>query len=430
MASGWRSYSEPWYAGYATQGAVVLGTAPILIPLIVGQAGGAGRAGLVVAAFYLGQLAAPLWGWLTDRTGGHRLFYGLGYVLLAAGLSLFALADATAWWVLLALMQGAGAAATNTVAALFIVEFKPKAQWDGRIGWLQTFYGTGQAAGLGLAALLQASPWVGMLVSAGLMAPGLWLGLRGLPASGRRSPAHQPTFDHHAHARPRQAYLQLHHSHRPRLAALKHLASEWRGPFGLFILAWLLTMLGTWMIYNLYPLLMQDLYGLDAGLSSLWYAVGAGLGIFAYAPSGGLGRRWGDGPVVTLGVVMTLASLAGMLAASGLEPATARWVAPAVFVLMPVAWSPLIVAGTSLTAQLAPMPQGDALGVFNSTTAVGSVLGALLAGGLASRFGYGVVVAGAAVFTVAGLAAMALLLIRSRAGRGKEDGDGQSKTGA
>jgi MFS family permease len=419
MAQGWRSFSEPWYAGYATQGAVVLGTAPILIPLIVGQAAGAGRAGLVVAAFYLGQLSAPLWGALTDRTGGHRLFYGLGYVLLAAGLSLFALADATAWWVLLALMQGAGSAATNTVAALFIVEFQPKDQWDGRIGWLQTFYGTGQAAGLGLAALLQAAPWVGMLVSAGLMAPGLWLGLRGLPASGRRSPAHQPSFDHHAHARPRQAFQQLHHSHRPRLAAIKKLAVEWRGSFGLFILAWLLTMLGTWMIYNLYPLLMRDLYGVDAGMSSLWYAVAAGLGIFAYAPSGSLGRRWGDGPVVTAGVVMTLVSLAGMLACTGLEPATARWLAPAVFVLMPVAWSPLIVAGTSLTAQLATMPQGDALGVFNSTTAVGSVLGALLAGGLASRLGYGVVVAGAAVATAGGLALMLALLVENRRSGGE-----------
>lgn len=48
----------------------------------------------------------------------------------------------------LALLQGAGAGASNTVAAMYIIEFRPKDQWATRIGWLQTVYGTGQALGL------------------------------------------------------------------------------------------------------------------------------------------------------------------------------------------------------------------------------------------------------------------------------------------
>ncbi|NLA66011.1 MAG: hypothetical protein GX862_08865, partial [Leucobacter sp.] len=45
---------EPWFAGYAIVGLMVLGVAPILIPLTVDGAGGnATDVGIVVAAFYV-----------------------------------------------------------------------------------------------------------------------------------------------------------------------------------------------------------------------------------------------------------------------------------------------------------------------------------------------------------------------------------------
>ena len=179
---------SPWYGGYAFQGVVVLGTAPILLPLIVGGAAGPAEAGLVVAALYIGQLAAPMFGALADGSGRHRLIYASGYLLLAVGLGLFPLAQTVLEWFVLALMQGLGVAATNTVASMFIVEFRPKAEWDRRIGWMQTCYGIGQAAGLGLAALLQQAPTLGMLASAALMLPGLLFGLLGTPrGAGPRS---------------------------------------------------------------------------------------------------------------------------------------------------------------------------------------------------------------------------------------------------
>ena len=81
MLAGIKNYTDRWYSGYAFQGAAVLGVAPILIPLIVAKLGSNSAAGVVVATFYLGQLTAPLWGYLTDRTGSHRLIYSLGYVL-------------------------------------------------------------------------------------------------------------------------------------------------------------------------------------------------------------------------------------------------------------------------------------------------------------------------------------------------------------
>ena len=70
-------WTEPWYSAYALVGMMVLGVAPILIPLTVEQGGknGATLVGLVVAAFYAGGLLAPVLGSLADRTGRQRLVF-------------------------------------------------------------------------------------------------------------------------------------------------------------------------------------------------------------------------------------------------------------------------------------------------------------------------------------------------------------------
>jgi hypothetical protein len=406
---------SPWYGGYAFQGVVVLGTAPILLPLIVGGAAGPAEAGLVVAALYIGQLAAPMFGALADGSGRHRLIYAAGYLLLAVGLGLFPLAQSVLEWFVLALMQGLGVAATNTVASMFIVEFRPKAEWDRRIGWMQTCYGIGQAAGLGLAALLQQAPTLGMLASAALMLPGLLFGLLGAPR-GRRAaqqhgpakPAAQGPAQHQAegaasrhHAPPRQI---LPHGHIGPAggALLGRFLADLRSPYALFMLCWLLVMLGTWLIYNLYPLLMQQVYGVGAGASSIYYAIGAGIGVFAYAPSGVLGQRIGDGAVVLIGSLMSLASVGAMAALAIWQPAGVAVLGPLAFVLLPVAWSPLIVAGTAWAAQLSTMNEGEAVGILNSTTALASVAAAFGAGVLASRFGFDAVLYLAAAAMVLG----------------------------
>lgn len=410
MLAGLKKYSDKWYAGYAFQGAAVLGLAPILLPIIVAKLGGNSQAGMVVAAFYLGQLTAPLWGQLTDRTGSHRLIYSLGYVLLCLGMGFFALTEDLYFWLGLAFIQGAGSAATNTVAAMFIVEFRAKEEWNPRIGWLQTFYGTGQALGLGLAAAAQLAPLWGMGLAALLMVPGLILGRLDLPPQKRHKKVSDVVLDHHKLKHPARTWHQLHLSHGISIKSIKHLIDEWNGPFGIFILSWFATMFGTWMVYNLYPLLMDNLYGVNAGMSSLAYAVAATLGIFAYAPSGVIAEKIGDGPVVFIGILMTLVSMFGMTILAYVDTGINWWLSQAVFISMPVAWSPLIVAGTAYTAQLATMPEGNALGVFNSSTAVASVLGALAAGWVSDAWGYGVVMIGASVLTVAGLVVLSLCL--------------------
>ncbi|WP_029896488.1 MFS transporter [Desulfohalovibrio reitneri] len=415
--AGWRRYSEKWYIGYAFQGAVVLGVAPILLPLVVGNALGDAEAGAVVACFYVGQLMAPLLGTLTDKARAYKLVYFLGYGLLALGLALFPELTSLGFWFALAFLQGMGSAATNTVAAMFIVEFKPKEEWDPRIGWLQTFYGAGQAVGLGLAALLQAVPQVGLLISAALMLPGVWFGRQGLPAT--KAARHRPKPHLHQHMRrskaPHRALGWMIHHYQASLtknliALVRHACT----PYGVYIASWFCTMFGTWLMYNLYPLLMRSAYGIDAGLSSLYYALAALIGVFAYAPSGTLGEKIGDVGVVLIGTLMTLASVASMAVLAFIQPANTAWLAPVAFLLLPVAWSPLIVAGTSGAAQLSTLEEGTAVGIFNATTAIGSVLSALTAGLLAEYLGYAWVCMAAAASALLGAALLIPLLGKAK----------------
>ncbi len=410
-----RKYTEAWYWGYLLQGVIVLGLAPILLPLIV-ESAGPENVGMVVAALYVGQVISPVLGGLADRTRRYSFFYLSGYVLLAAGFGGFVLSDMTALWAVCAFVMGAGAGASNTVSYSYIVEFHPQNEWDDRLGWLQTFYGTGQAAGLMLAAIVQAHASFGMWLAAGLMVPGLLLGSIHLPRAKDREVTshHRPALDHKVPAMGpgrTPASLLRHYEHLT-ASKLKALGKEWRSLFGLYLLSWFLLMVGTWIIYNLYPLLMKNTYDIQPGLSSLYYAVGAVIGIFFYALSGDWSTRFGADRIVLLGGLMTLFSIGGMAllvpAGAGLH----EWLVPFIFIVLPVAWSPLIVAGTALTGELATIPKGTAMGLFNACTAAASVLAAIAAGWVAKLFSYGTTCVVALVFTAAALILFLPVLLR------------------
>ena len=358
------------------------------MPIIVNSAGDAAKAGMVIAFFYIGQLLAPLMGTITDRTGRHRLFYLSGYVLLAIGLAIFPFAKLLGFWMVLAFLQGLGSATSNTVSAMFIVEYKPKEEWDARIGWLQTFYGVGQAAGLGLASILQARPEMGLLISAGLMIPGMVLGSRGLPTSQAHKKPVKTEFSRLSHRPPRSVHSFLHRYEGTVLNSLKRLSVEWRSTFGLYMAGWFFVMLTTWLIGALFPLLMKGAFNISYGMSSMYYALGAVIGIFCYTPSGTLGKKIGNGWVVIIGTIMTVVSVGGLATLAYMHSGINQWLVPVVYILIPIAWSPLIVGGTAWAAQLATFEEGEALGCYNGITAVAAVIAAFTAGVVAHNFGY------------------------------------------
>lgn len=425
--------TEPWYFGYLFQGCVILGMAPILLPLIVAQKAGPANVGMVVAAFYVGQLLSPGLGQYAEKSRRFALVYMAGYVLIALGAIGFVLSGVTPLWLAFAFVMGVGAGASNTVSYSYIVEFKPREEWDARLGWLQTFYGTGQAIGLLVASIIQSEAGWGMWLAAALMVPGFLLGRVGLPKAKNTAsdPPASPRKDaptHHVPAHPpaRTPMSIIHHYEHLSFEKLAAAKTAWVSFFGLFLVSWFLLMVGTWVIYNLYPLLMKQTYQIQPGLSSLYYAISAGIGVFFYAPSGTWSQKFGSRWVVLVGAVMTLISIGGM-ALLVVAPVTLQhWVVPPIFIILPVAWSPLIVAGTALAGELTTIPQGTAMGLFNACTALASVLAAVLAGWVAQLFDYGATCYVAAVITVASLLLFAPILFRRHKAQDAENPENES----
>src|SRR5262249_58178168 len=108
----------------------------------------------------------------------------------------------------LAALLGTGFAAANTVANMFIVEVRPEAEWNARIGALQALSGMGQVGGLLLAGIIGGRFALAFGVAAGLVAcavPIARLTPRAVPVPmPRAAPAAPPPPGAAAGARPPQ----------------------------------------------------------------------------------------------------------------------------------------------------------------------------------------------------------------------------------
>ncbi len=384
-AYSWRKWVEAWYLSYAVQGAVIAGLIPILLPLKVNNPT---SIGLVMAAFSLGGFSAPFWGALADRHRIHRWLLTGGLIMMAAGLAGFPFTSHPMVWIVLALFIGFGAASAATVANLFIVEAHPKAEWDERIGWLQTFYGLGQVIGLLLAGLLsQISLSSGLIIAAGLCIMGGlfgWFTVKTVPPIAAIKPVlpHPARHGEWVVSSPQRLFHHLD------LSVLRKLGPALSSPFGLFLIVWLVAIGGSAGFFSQYPLVMKNVFQIPPGFSSIAFAVVAGLGLALYSPAGNWSER--RGPVRVMRIALGVRSLAyfGLFALGFFQFGLQNWLAIFAFAFVVCAWSIISVCGTTLAAQLSPVGEGEGLGIFNAMNALANVLGAAFGGWVAGMWGY------------------------------------------
>lgn len=401
---------ESWYLAYALLGLSAAGLIPILLPLLEARGGTAAQVGLVMAAFSLGGLSAPLWGGLADRFRLHRWLLAGGLMGTAAGAALLAPAASFPLRTSLAFLTGTGLAAASTVANLFVVEAHPGDEWDARIGWLQTFYGGGQVVGLLLAGIFGPESPAGGLRLAGAASlaavlPAL-LGTRRISASlaAPRSPvlgarrAEWPCLS------------PQHLRHRPSLEGLRAFLAPAHASLGLFLLAWLVSFAGAAAFFSFYPVLMQRLYGLSPSRSSAGYAVAAALGLALYAPAGAWSVSRGPLRVLRDALGLRIAAFLALAALAAAALAGRGWLALACMVLVVLAWSLLSVSSTAIVASLSHGNEGEGMGLFNAVTALSGVVGAVLGGWAAGLWGYGAI----PVVGLVGVAAGLLLVAATR----------------
>ncbi|MGV9858892.1 MFS transporter [Gordonia sp. NPDC003425] len=357
-------WTEPWYLAYAIVGVMVLGVAPILIPVTVDAHGGTATAvGIVVAAFYVAALFVPVFGALADRTGKQRAVFLWCFPVMAATVAAFAFAEHTWQWALLALIFGGAGSLAGTVAGLFIVESHPKAEWDHRLSWFRMAYGAGQVAGLLLAAVTVSHLRLGWLITAGLLAAGLLAALIRLP---------------HLHA------VATHSDDTSRLTMIRAL----RGRFGIFLLTWLLTMTGVQTFFNVVPLIMRDMFSVAASTSSILFLIGAAIGTLVYPFCGAAAGKWGPGVVLAAGLILTLASFVAMTTAHAAHLPGESVIGSVALVIAAVAYAFNVVGATMIIVTVAPGSEGSAMGLLNGIIAAGAVIGAIAPSFVADALGY------------------------------------------
>jgi MFS family permease len=436
---------EPWFTPFALVNGAAVGLTPILLPLVAAKQG-AGHVGLVMGAFNLGAFAAPLTGGLADALHAHRMLATLCAALSAVTLWLFPFANSPLQ-LLLALVNGAGFAGAVTIANLLIVERRPEAEWNQRLGWLETALSVGQGGALFLAAWLSGlNERTGLAIAALVPAAAIPLSLVLLPRLRKPKPATPATGaapaapgastpttppERAGTLRTRAATHRLSNvghtslvspSQLPHVPGTRHwgLAIKrslglLRGGFGWMMAAWIPAYAGSAIVFALYPVMFQHAFRVKPQTSSLAFAVIVFVSLPLFIVAGRVSQRRGPRAVMAGGLasrVVLLAILAG-LAAAGSVPAI---VPLAAFGGILFAWSFLSVASPGLTGQLVPQAEGEAQGVLNAASGIAGFLGAVIGGAVASTAGYPAALALGAGATAVGLVIFVVRLLRPRSG--------------
>ncbi len=395
---------EPWFLAYACLGIVQGGMLPLLLPL---SAGGVTHAGAIVGVMNLAGLTAPFWGHLADRRRLHRQILLAGILMALVALLLMPVRLDPLVKIALAGVLGVGFAAANTVANMFIVEIRPREEWDARIGALQALSGAGQVAGLLLAGFIGGRYALAFAVAAALVAAALpiaWMTLRGIeipitevPVARTACCAHPALGGEGWASAPQRLFHLL------SWRGLHTLMEEMEMPFARLLIVWFVAFIAISAVLTMLPLSLIQTFGVSTRLPATTYAFAAGVSLALYPLAAAAAKRFGARSVLRAGfatrtIALTILSVAFVWQTSAIPLALAG------FIMMVMAWPLLGVSGTALAAQLAPGDKGEALGLFNAASSLAGAAGAVLGGWAMEAYGYGTVCVVCAV--VVGLAAL------------------------
>lgn len=390
---------EAWFAPFALVNGSAVGLVPILLP-VVSVKYGVGHVGLVMGAFNLGAFAAPLTGALADKFRAYRVLAIGCAALSAVSLWLFPLAG-SAVQLLLALANGAGFAGAMTIANLLVVERRPKAEWNDRLGWLETALGVGQGAALLLAAWLATlHPDEALLTAAIVPAAAIPLAtflIRTPPAPVTpRTVAPRTVAPDAVHHLTHNGFVgewgpasptRVHHIHQRRKPFGASVRALLDGGFGWMLGAWAAAYGGTAIVFSLYPVLFARAFGVAPQTSALAFAVIVFVSLPLFVLAGHVIQR--RGPIRAMagamGARVVLLGLLAGFAAVGHIP----YVLPmAAYAGILFAWSFLSVASPTLTGQLVPGAEGDAQGLLNASSGIAGLVGSVAGGEVADAWGY------------------------------------------
>lgn len=386
FSRGLLSWVEPWFLAYACLGIVQGGMLPLLLPL---SAGGATQAGTIVGAMNLAGLTAPVWGHLADRRRLHRQVLLLGMLAILISLVLMPARLGLPLKVTLAGILGIGFAAANTVANMFIIEIRPREEWDARIGALQALSGVGQVFGLLLAGFIGGRYALAFGIAAALVAaalPTAWMTLRGIhvPTPRATATAHPPVGSEGWACTPQRLF------HLATPGGLATLLRELEMPFARLLILWCIAFIAISAVMTMFPVAVIHDFGVSTGAPASTYAFAAAASLGCYPLAASIAKQRGALLVLRAGFAIRTVAIA-LLAAPFLSRSADLPLSLIGFGVLVLAWPLLGVSGTALAAELAPNETGEALGLFNASSSLAGAVGAFLGGWGMETAGYGVV---------------------------------------
>jgi MFS family permease len=380
--------AQTWYPAYGILGALT-SLAGILLPVSMAESNFRPfDIGLVMSVLNIGALLSPIWGRLADRTRRYRAIFSLGFVLVGVSFTAFCLTKGLGPWLVIALSQGIGVAATTTIASLLVVISNSRSALDKHIGRLQSYNTAGQVAGLALAGVLSSTRGLELAVALSLPAIFLALQVGDFPDhsfTARTTTALSP-LTRLVHQTELFARAPLHElDARMLVSNLRQLALS---RFGRFLTAWFFLTVATSGFFALYPVMMPRVYGISAQVIAQLYAVSILVTLPLYHVVGAWSQRLGAGRMLRIGAAArTGAFLALGLLAFASFPAASPLVL-ASFAALQGLWPLLSVSSIDLSARLSTLGEGAGIGAFNGVGALAAALGATVGGICAGRLGY------------------------------------------
>jgi len=342
------------------------------------------RAGWLFALLNLGvMLGAPLWGRLVGRVRLDVLeFASVGGVLMAWAAITWADPRGLLAFAFLLGLFGAGMV---TLAPCCITCAYPPSMWDTQIARMQTWMMVGQSLGL-LVAFLAPVPHLGVVFA--------------IVALLATLPSYLPRIS------------MIGSLHRPCIEpASLMVASDWSSSFSLE-LVWirrLLPLFATWYIatfaaaplYALYPLLMRSRLGIDPRGASLVFALASLLAIGFSEALVHLSARHSVGSILRSGLGLRLA---GVLLMAGALGVGRGFFGALAFIVFVNGWIAVSVGFNAALSERTPsVSQGAAFGLAIGLMSIAVILGSILGGQVAQRFGYGVMLIAASGFLLLAL---------------------------
>ena len=405
-----RRYISPWYLAYLLLGMVTAGLLPILLPLTVeALSHRLSTVAYVLGAYNFGLLASPLWGMLAERIKAYRKLFLGSFLLTAAGILGMLLLRNLPLWLVSAFAIGAGSGGGATLATLFIVDFADKAEWEVRLGWLQSFNASGQVVGLMLAAALSGgNSAIALWLCVAVLLLAITIGGISLPLSDSARLAEATSQHTQLQSRVLARFSKLSaqsgvslHLNRWNLAGMRSLPEAFGVPFGRFLLSWFVLAFAVAAFFSYFPLMLSESYNIPPRTTAMIYAATSAVGVGLYLFTSHLTILYGPDRVYHSGLALRIFGFGLLLVPFLISIHSRPWFGAAGFALIVIAWPLLSVSGTDLAARLTHFSEGAAVGLQNATVALATVAGIVFTGPLVARWGYEAIPATA----LAGLAA-------------------------